>query len=147
MARPLRYFIVLAAGFLMLAVVSTLRTPGHLWILAGTFGGCPARPSCVSSRAEDEAHRIAPLVVEASGEELRSRLEALLSADPQLRIVHSTPRYLHAMIVSRWGLRDDLELLIGDDGVIEVRSLSRFGFDDRGANRARVEALRSALGR
>jgi len=130
----------------MLAVVATLRTPGHLWILAGSFGGCPARPSCVSSRAEDEAHRIAPLVAEASGEQLRSRLEALLSADPQLRIAHSTPRYLHAVIVSRWGLRDDLEVLIGDDGVIEVRSLSRFGFDDGGANRERVEALRSALG-
>lgn len=145
MARPLKFFIVLVAVFLVLAVVTTLRTPGHLWIQAGIFGGCPARPSCVSSRAEDEAHRIEPLVAAGSGEALRRRLEALLSADPQLRIAHSTPRYLHAVIVSRWGLRDDLELLIGGDGAIEVRSLSRFGFDDRGANRARVEALRSAL--
>lgn len=147
MTRPLRFVVVLAAGFLILAVVATLRTPGHLWIHAGTFGGCPARPSCVSSRAEDEAHRIAPLIAEGSAEATRSRLEALMSADPQLRIAHSTPRYLHAVIASRWGLRDDLELLIGDDGVIEVRSLSRFGFDDQGVNRARVEALRSALGR
>lgn len=147
MTRPLRFVVVLAAGFLILAVVATLRTPGHLWIHAGTFGGCPARPSCVSSRAEDEAHRIAPLIAEGSAEATRSRLEALMFADPQLRIAHSTPRYLHAVIVSRWGLRDDLELLIGDDGVIEVRSLSRFGFDDQGVNRARVEALRSALGR
>jgi len=146
-ARPLKFCVVLAVGFLILAVVATLRTPGHLWILTDTFGGCPARPSCVSSRAEDEAHRIAPLVAEGSIEATRSRLEALLAAYPQLRIAHSTPRYLHAVIVSRWGLRDDLELLIGDDGVIEVRSLSRFGFDDRGTNRARVEALRSALGR
>lgn len=146
MARPLRFFVVLAAGFVLLAVVATLRTPGHLWIHAGTFGGCPARPSCVSSRAEDEGHRIAPLVAEGSAEALRSRLEALLSTDPQLRIEHATPRYLHAVIVSRWGLRDDLELLIGDDGVIEVRSLSRFGFNDQGRNRARVEALRKALG-
>jgi uncharacterized protein (DUF1499 family) len=38
--------------------------------------------------------------------------------------------------------RDDVELLIEPGGVIQVRSISRFGYHDQGVNGQRVETLR-----
>lgn len=53
--------------------------------------------------------------------------------------------YIHAVFQTpTMKYRDDLELLVGTDGQIKVRSISRFGYRDFGVNRARVEALREA---
>lgn len=44
------------------------------------------------------------------------------------------------------GFRDDVQLLYQPDALlIQVRSSSRMGFSDMGANRQRVEALRREL--
>ena len=52
--------------------------------------------------------------------------------------------YLHAVFTTpRMRYRDDLELLVRDNGVIDVRSISRFGYRDFGVNRDRVEQLRN----
>jgi uncharacterized protein (DUF1499 family) len=40
---------------------------------------------------------------------------------------------------------DDVELLVQAGGVIQVRSISRFGYGDHGVNRARVERIREAF--
>ncbi|MCA8941395.1 MAG: DUF1499 domain-containing protein, partial [Planctomycetes bacterium] len=46
-----------------------------------------------------------------------------------------------------WRFVDDLELLLDDErSVIDVRSASRVGEFDFGANRGRVETLRSLFG-
>ena len=39
------------------------------------------------------------------------------------------------------------ELLVQAGGLIQVRSVSRFGYGDLGANRARVERIREAFAR
>jgi len=44
------------------------------------------------------------------------------------------------------GYTDDLELLLDEDsGVLHIRSASRIGRSDLGANRKRIEALRLLL--
>jgi uncharacterized protein (DUF1499 family) len=54
--------------------------------------------------------------------------------------------YLHAEAKSRiFRFTDDLELVQGDAGRVDVRSASRVGYGDWGVNRARVESLREAL--
>ncbi|HBP69913.1 MAG TPA: DUF1499 domain-containing protein, partial [Alcanivorax sp.] len=40
---------------------------------------------------------------------------------------------------------DDVTLYVHDDGLIDVRSASRIGYWDLGANRRRVEDLRERL--
>ena len=66
---------------------------------------------------------------------------------PRTRIVTDTNDYLHAECKSRFfGFVDDLELqLRPEDGIIAVRSASRVGYSDLGANRKRVEDLRESL--
>jgi uncharacterized protein (DUF1499 family) len=61
-------------------------------------------------------------------------------------LVEQKPDYLHAEAQTRW-LRfvDDVEFWINpQSGVIEVRSASRLGKEDLGANRKRVEMIRAA---
>jgi uncharacterized protein (DUF1499 family) len=56
-----------------------------------------------------------------------------------------TPGYLHAEMRTRWlKFTDDLELLLDEKAsLIHVRSASRLGQRDFGANRQRVEWLRA----
>jgi uncharacterized protein (DUF1499 family) len=66
-----------------------------------------------------------------------------------VHIVTDSAGYLHAECESAvFGFVDDLELhLRPDEGVIAVRSASRLGYSDVGANRRRVERLRAMLTR
>jgi uncharacterized protein (DUF1499 family) len=66
---------------------------------------------------------------------------------PRTRIVRETADYLHAECRSTlFGFIDDLELnLRPTEGIIAVRSASRLGYSDFGANRRRIERLRASL--
>lgn len=134
-------FVVLAG--LAIALYATFRTPGHLYGQTGVFADCPARPSCVSSVAEDEVHRIEPLRYEGDLLQAHERLVEAIRAMPGGRIEEERAEYLHVLFTTpKMRFRDDLELLIEPDGQIQVRSISRFGYRDFGVNRARVEELR-----
>ncbi len=73
-----------------------------------------------------------------------NRLRDVLAGWPGARIVENNPDYIAVQFETRW-LRfvDDAEFLL-DSGarVIHVRSASRLGRKDFGANRARIEAIR-----
>jgi uncharacterized protein (DUF1499 family) len=143
---------ILAGLLIVLALVAAFgfyqsaQAPADLWAVGKTFAACPNRPSCVSSVATDEGHRIAPLAYTGDAASARARLERVVLALPGTSLVQSTPEYLHVLFVTpKMHFRDDVELLVQPDGVIQVRSISRFGYSDHGINRARVETLREAF--
>jgi len=73
-----------------------------------------------------------------------NRLRDVLAGWPGARIIESSPDYLAVQFETRW-LRfvDDAEFLLDPAvRVIHVRSASRIGSKDFGANRARIEAIR-----
>lgn len=143
--RFMQGFGVLALAILAVALYRTFHEPADLWALTGTFPDCPSRPSCVSSVAQDEVHRIDPLTYSGDAAAARTRLESAVKAMPDTRVLRATPEYLHVLFLTpRLRFHDDLELLVQPGGTIQVRSLSRFGYRDHGVNRARVEALRAA---
>lgn len=142
----LRWIGGLAFAVLAMALFFTLRTPGHLYVKSGTFTDCPSRPSCVSSVATNDTHGIAPIRVRGNVSEAMSMLAEHITTLPGASIEHLAPGYLHAVFISpKMRFRDDLELRVDDDRMIQVRSISRFGYRDFGINRDRVEALRSWL--
>ena len=104
---------------------------------------CPATPNCVSSQAPPGVQYVEPL--DHTDPSDLPTLQNLLSSMSGCTIVEATDRYLHAEFRSRvFGFIDDLELLIDTrELVIHVRSSSRIGLYDLGANRRRVEELRS----
>lgn len=106
---------------------------------------CPDSPNCVSSVSEDPDHRIEPLRFASSAESARDRLLGVLRSLPRVRIVTSEPTYIHAEFRSAvFRFVDDVEFrVVDEDKVIQVRSASRVGYYDFGANRRRVEDIRA----
>jgi len=112
-----------------------------------SLGPCSRNANCVSSQATRDSQRVEPFTCEGSCEGTLSHLRHLLDSTPRVSIVASTADYLHAEYRSPiWRFVDDFELLVDSDaGVVQVRSASRVGTWDLGANRRRVEDLRRRL--
>jgi uncharacterized protein (DUF1499 family) len=73
----------------------------------------------------------------------------VIEAMPRTKLIRVTPEYLHVEFKSAvFGFVDDVEFAIGESpGVIHVRSASRLGYWDMGANRRRVERIREEFAR
>lgn len=138
--------LAVAAAILAVGLAMTLHEPGDLYAATKSFAGCPSRPSCVSSKADDAEHRIAPLSYSGDPARARATLEAVVRAQPRAAIEHATPEYIHAVFQTpTMRYHDDVELLVEPGGAIAVRSISRFAYHDHGMNRERVEMLREAF--
>ena len=107
---------------------------------------CPSSPNCVCSDATD-SHGIEPFAIAGDPQLMWQRLQDYLAQQRGFTIKHVADHYLRVEAKTRL-LRfvDDVEfeLRIGE-GVIAVRSASRVGYSDLGANRCRIEEIRKAL--
>lgn len=140
-----KLLLLLALAVIVFGVYATRTAPDHLYATTGEFAACPSRPSCVSSLATDDVHRVAALAYTGDPATALSMLREVIERMGG-RIANEAPGYLHAVFTTaKMRFRDDLELLVLPEGRIEVRSISRFGYRDFGVNRARVEALRQAF--
>lgn len=115
--------------------------PQNIGIRDGRLTACPDSPNCVSSFETDEEHSIAALDAN-----LNQIQQVLLSLD-QANIVEQSGNYLYAEFTSSlMGYVDDVEFLYdAASNTTHVRSASRLGYSDLGANRKRVEAIRARL--
>jgi uncharacterized protein (DUF1499 family) len=77
------------------------------------------------------------------------RLEAVIGAMPRTRIVSASETALRAEFTSRlFRFVDDVDCIVDPAAsVIQIRSASRVGYSDLGANRKRVDAIRTAFAR
>lgn len=133
-------------GLLVLALMSRQGQPPGL--LDGRLASCPASPNCVCSEpGTDAAHMVEPLPLPAGPESLPLLRDAVVGMGGEVRLVRDD--YLAATFRSPlFGFVDDLELRPQPGaGLVQVRSASRVGHSDLGANRRRVEALRTRLAR
>jgi uncharacterized protein (DUF1499 family) len=118
-------------------------------LVEGRLAPCPGSPNCVSSDATDSGHAVDALAVEGAFEEAWKGLRALLEETPRVRVARAEPDYLHAVFTTRiMRYRDDVEFHARPESrEIAVRSASRVGYSDMGANRNRVEWIRAELAR
>lgn len=106
---------------------------------------CPNRPSCVCSTDTADQHAINALDIPANVDDPIDALATVVKAMPNAAIISQEDNYLHATFTSKlFRFVDDVELLLDGDKV-HVRSVSRVGYSDLGANRKRVEAIRAAF--
>ncbi len=90
---------------------------------------------------------IAPIALRGDTPEAAMQaLASVLAGQPGITVIQQTPDYVLAQARTRWlGFVDDLEFWVNlDAGVIDMRSASRLGQEDLGANRQRIEAIRTA---
>ena len=111
------------------------------------FSPCPDSPNCVSSQGVDNAHYIEPLQYAGSLVDARQQLIDMLESKKRVRLVKVETDYVHAEFRSRiFQFVDDVEFYFPpEESVIHVKSASQSGYYDFGANRRRVEWLRSVL--
>jgi len=136
----------------------TGTAPTDLGVNEGRLKAPSPRPNSVSSQADlwpdhlqREHARIAPLPLLAGGADAGpatlARLRKVVEATPGTHVVVSRPDYLYATFTTPlMKYTDDVEFWFDPAaGVVQVRSASRLGESDLGANRSRVEALRARL--
>jgi uncharacterized protein (DUF1499 family) len=146
----MKYLLILAVAILAalfgLSRMSA-RTPDRIGPVDGRLMGCPGPDNCVSSQAETPDRRIAPLTASGPVNEVMDRLARAIGSMEGGEVAELRGNYLRAVFTSRlWRFRDDLECLYDQEaGRIEVRSASRVGYSDFGANRKRVERLRETM--
>lgn len=120
--------------------------PNNLGARAGLLAVCPASPNCVSSQADDEKHRIAPLIFSGDADAAFARLKLLLGQRADATIREEQPGYLRVELRTLLFVDDGEFLLDRARSVIQVRSASRLGYSDLGKNRSRMEEIRRQFG-
>lgn len=127
------------------------REPGPVGLDDGRLKPCPDRPNCVCSQSEasDERHAIAPLQFQGDPDVAFERLLSIAQEEDAAELVARDGDWAHLVYRTRMmRFADDVEFLLDRQAsVIHVRSASRLGWSDLGANRARVESLRRRLRR
>ena len=133
---------VAVAALALLAARARSRPPAPP--APGTLAPCPASPNCVTSLAAAASrHAVEPMRFQGEPEIAWERLRALLISLPGAHPAGERPGYLRVEFRSRlFGFVDDAEFLLdAPNRRIDVRSASRVGWSDLGANRRRIAAL------
>lgn len=143
--------LTLAAGY---AGLLSGRRPAHLGVKDGRFNPPSKTRNSVSSQAglypdhpQSANAAIDPFPLK-NGDASASMqtLTTVLQSMPGVTLVKQEPGYLYAEAQTRWlKFVDDVEFWVNPSSqVIEVRSASRLGKEDLGANRKRIEEIRAA---
>lgn len=123
------------------------KRPSDLGVTNGQLKSPPKKPNCVHSQLGKGGQAIEPLSFSGDAQAALQKLQSVIEAMPRTTIVKSEDNYLYAEFeTALLGYVDDVEFLaVPSDSVIHVRSASRLGHSDLGANRKRVEAIRNAF--
>ena len=125
--------------------------PAHLGVRDGRLAPPATTPNSVSSQAglypdhpQLARARIAPLAYAGDRASAMAHLVDVVRSMDGARIVREQPDYLYAQFRTPWmGFVDDVEFWQDPvAGAIQVRSASRLGRSDLGANRQRIEEIR-----
>jgi len=117
--------------------------PNNLGARNGVLAACPASPNCISSQADDEKHRIGPLVFSGDADAAFARLKLVLGRRTDTQIIDGSADYLRVELRTLLFVDDGEFLLDRARKVIHVRSASRLGYSDLGKNRSRMEEIRN----
>ena len=111
-----------------------------------SLAACPDSPNCVCSENGTGGHAIAPLTFQGDAGVAWSKLQSVLQ-ELGGKEVRSNEQYLWFEFRTPFmGFVDDVECRLNTAGQgIEIRSASRVGHSDMGANRKRVEVIRRAF--
>jgi uncharacterized protein (DUF1499 family) len=128
------------------------KPPTDLGVRDGRLKPPSATPNSVSSQADwfpEHPQRsyaaIAPLAFVGDADQAMQKLAAILKSSAGTVLVTQQPDYLYAQCSTPWlHFTDDVEFWLDRKaGVIQLRSASRLGHGDLGANRARMEKIRA----
>ena len=111
---------------------------------------CPNSPNCVNSQALDKKHFIKPIGFIGTSKETKDRLLKILKAWERTKTKVVQENYIRVEFTSLiFRFVDDVEFYFptaeNEKMIIHIRSASRIGYSDFGANRKRIEQIRKKL--
>ncbi|MBF0350323.1 MAG: DUF1499 domain-containing protein [SAR324 cluster bacterium] len=123
------------------------KRPENLGVKDQHLAPCPNKPNCVSSQSQDDSHFIKPLTYLGTVEESRQWLKEIITSKPNTTLIKEESDYFWFEFKSAlMGFVDDVEFYFPQsEQIIHVRSASRLGYSDMGANRKRIELLRQTF--
>lgn len=108
---------------------------------------CPTSPNCVSSLASSPSQKMDAFVCRVPAVKAWEGLEREISTLTGVELVKKDKNYLHYVFrtpILRF--KDDVEFELDEKAKqIHFRSASRIGYSDLGANRNRMQMIRSRL--
>jgi uncharacterized protein (DUF1499 family) len=158
--RILKWFLLVVAALVLLGIAAGQlgllrgKAPGDLGVKDGKLKAPALTPNSVSSQADlwpghpqQAFARIAPLAVAGDPAATMARVRAAVESTAGAVVVKAEGDYLYAQYTTPlMRYTDDVEFWFDRAaGVVQVRSASRLGEGDLGANRQRIEALRGRL--
>lgn len=120
----------------------------NLGINEGRLQPCPKTPNCINSQSGTEGQKVQPINYTGAQKEAHERLLQIIKTEKRTKILTVHGNYIRVEFTSAlFRFVDDVEFYFPEgqegDGVIHVRSASRVGHSDLGANRKRIERIRS----
>jgi uncharacterized protein (DUF1499 family) len=131
---------IVGATLLVAGCTSAPMQPGNGEDLAV----CGSFPNCVVSVDKNSSAYIKPL---SANLQQWQALKQTLGQQDDWQIIINDESFIQAVVTTAtMRFKDDVQLqFVAADETIQVRSSSRLGYSDMGANAARVEGLRETL--
>ncbi len=139
---------ILVALVILMFLTGCSGTMPILGINNNELAPCPESPNCVNSQAHDEKHYIEPINYAGTQRQAHDRLLQILESEKRTKILTDQENYIRVEFTSAlFRFVDDVEFYFpeeqAEETVIHIRSASRVGYSDLGANRKRIERIRS----
>ena len=137
---------IILIGLIVLTGCSV--TKPDLGVNNGRLMPCPKTPNCVNSQAEDKEHYVQPIYFSGTQQEAKRLFLQLIESEKRANILTTNENYIRIEFTSPlFRFVDDVEFYFSEKQtnktVIHIRSASRVGYSDLGANRKRIEKIRS----
>lgn len=141
-----KHFCIIIFSFIFLLGCS--GTMPKLGIINGQLTPCSKSPNCVNSQATDKEHFIEPIHFIGTMKEAQDQILLVLSTWKRTNTKEVTEHYIRVEFTSKiFRFIDDVEFYFPptetDKIMINIRSASRIGKSDLGANRKRIELFRN----
>ncbi|MEJ2142889.1 MAG: DUF1499 domain-containing protein [Gammaproteobacteria bacterium] len=138
--------LVVVISMVLIAFSVASRKQPELGLQGGQLQVCPATPNCVCSEYPDETTFIEPLRYTTTTEQAWDKLKQVV-AETGGSVIKEEAGYLHVVYETPLlRFMDDVEFRLDSQSQrLHVRSASRVGKSDLGANRERVEKIRRAF--
>lgn len=125
-------------------------TMTNLGINEGKLQPCPKTPNCINSQSGAEGQKVQSINYTGTQKEAHERLLRIIKTEKRTKTLTVQGNYIRVEFTSAlFRFVDDVEFYFPEgqagEGVIHVRSASRVGYSDLGANRKRIERIRSKL--
>lgn len=135
---------------LLLMVGCAGQAPRDLGLINGSeLRPCPDKPNCIQTyQPNDKEHFQLPLSIKTDQTETAAAIRSAIAHTGGTVITEKalipSGLYLHAEYESDWlKFVDDVEVLI-TGSTLHIRSASRLGYSDLGANKERYDAIMKA---